>query len=564
MEDNKFINVNSLKRFWNNLKSILDNKQNISDDNLLTNNKSIVSAINEIYNKNTFQESMLNITYSELKSLKDNDGLIPGLSYRIIDYVTTTNGLYIGEENCTVQSAEHKFDVIVTAISTNTLSEDAKVCYNESDDYFKNANANLSAWKIKYELNNYTTKYAWADENGTGVIYYMKDEWNNECYYDFKNIKFKRYLDITHNKYVHWNNSVINENADTSNYKYFYTFSLLDADSVCFDTSLNIYTNKLANNSSEKKLNVENNSINKFTYNKTHILNDIIWYCQNNIENDMLSSGIKNLIIDNNTCNISLYGDIYNIHAGNDVYDIILCGINKNIKIGNDTNNIFAIHGISNAEIKQNCHTITSVQHCNDFIIGNNNKNVSIDGCYNFTIDDNCTNYNISSGCNNFKIGSYNNWWKLQSSNVDVLPSTIYPNGETPETHHIISLQDSYSRQLIGLSQNNKIITITQLKNAYQMLVLTETDVILNPGIYNIWLKTYPTKVDFSNTIYGSEIREYILSFLITTTNASIEFDYPINWCNEDEPDWENGYRYEVSVMCYNNRGYATYNKFKP
>lgn len=29
--------------------------------------------------------------------------------------------------------------------------------------------------------------------NGKGVIYYMKDEFNNECPYDFKNIQFKRY-----------------------------------------------------------------------------------------------------------------------------------------------------------------------------------------------------------------------------------------------------------------------------------------------------------------------------------------------------------------------------------
>lgn len=30
---------------------------------------------------------------------------------------------------------------------------------------------------------------------GKGVIYYMKDEWDNECHYDFKNIMFKRSAD---------------------------------------------------------------------------------------------------------------------------------------------------------------------------------------------------------------------------------------------------------------------------------------------------------------------------------------------------------------------------------
>lgn len=51
--------------------------------------------------------------------------------------------------------------------------------------------ANLAAWEIKYCLDNNTSKYAWADKvNGKGVIYYMKDEYNNECPYDFKNIQF--------------------------------------------------------------------------------------------------------------------------------------------------------------------------------------------------------------------------------------------------------------------------------------------------------------------------------------------------------------------------------------
>lgn len=53
------------------------------------------------------------------------------------------------------------------------------------------ASSNLSAWKLKYCLDNDTTRFTWADvENGKGVIYYMKDEWNNECPYDFKNIQY--------------------------------------------------------------------------------------------------------------------------------------------------------------------------------------------------------------------------------------------------------------------------------------------------------------------------------------------------------------------------------------
>ena len=48
---------------------------------------------------------------------------------------------------------------------------------------------NLSAWELKYCLDNDTSRFEWANEiDGMGVIYYMKDEWGNEAPYDFKNI----------------------------------------------------------------------------------------------------------------------------------------------------------------------------------------------------------------------------------------------------------------------------------------------------------------------------------------------------------------------------------------
>ena len=49
----------------------------------------------------------------------------------------------------------------------------------------------LNSWELKYCFSNDTNRFDWADsQNGKGVIYYMKDEWGNECPYDFKNIKF--------------------------------------------------------------------------------------------------------------------------------------------------------------------------------------------------------------------------------------------------------------------------------------------------------------------------------------------------------------------------------------
>jgi hypothetical protein len=134
---------------------------------------------------------MLSITWSALRSLRNGGGLIPGMQYRITDFVTTT-------AQADTRSAGHAFDVIVTADDTYTLNENARACMHEGDSYF--SDSNLKAWKLKYCLDNDTTRFAWADDtNGKGVIYYMKDEWNNECHYDFKNIQFRRWAitDIT-------------------------------------------------------------------------------------------------------------------------------------------------------------------------------------------------------------------------------------------------------------------------------------------------------------------------------------------------------------------------------
>ena len=131
--------------------------------------------------------SMTPITYAELVKLRDSGSLVAGSFYRITDYITTT-----AQEN--TQSAEHPFDVIVLALSENTLAEEAYAIQSarDTDGYF--ANSNLAAWKLWYSLDNDTERFAWADaENGKGVIYRMIDEWDNDVPYDFKNIMFVRY-----------------------------------------------------------------------------------------------------------------------------------------------------------------------------------------------------------------------------------------------------------------------------------------------------------------------------------------------------------------------------------
>lgn len=125
------------------------------------------------------------ITYQELVSLRNSSRLLPGIFYRITDYMTTT-------VQASTRSAGHQFDVVVLALSENTLSERAYAVLHEGDTYFTDAGANLSAWQIWYCLDNDSERFAWTDaENGKGVIYRMIDEWDNDLPYDFKNIQFR-------------------------------------------------------------------------------------------------------------------------------------------------------------------------------------------------------------------------------------------------------------------------------------------------------------------------------------------------------------------------------------
>ena len=187
-----------------------------------------------IYIKNTANEivdftpiSIINLTYSELKTLRDNSNLKPSQYYRITDFVTTVAN---DEE---ARSAEHPFDLIILATDKNKLQEECYAIQHEGDEYFKNCN--LAAWKIWYCLDNDNTKYAWADTAyGKGVIYRMIDEWGNDCPYDFKNVQFKRYwtngINATLQGYygTSSNAGTFTEGIDTNDYLFLFTFTRLN------------------------------------------------------------------------------------------------------------------------------------------------------------------------------------------------------------------------------------------------------------------------------------------------------------------------------------------------
>ena len=228
-----------------------------------------LQALNAALEQLGQQIAPASLTYAELKTLRDAGELIPGKIYRITDYVTTT----IDPES---RSAGHVFDLLVIAIDASHLSEDAGACLHDGDTYF--ANTNFSAWKIRYCLDNDTTRFTWADAtDGKGVIYRMMDEWLNVAPYDFKNIQFKRYkvtakadytevLSIVNGLYLGLpDTNSKGLDIDTSDYKWFYTFTKLGAtwaDDVVDDSITGIGTGTT--------------TIDKPTYSGAYYLNNIV------------------------------------------------------------------------------------------------------------------------------------------------------------------------------------------------------------------------------------------------------------------------------------------------
>ena len=133
------------------------------------------------------------VTYENLVKLVKQSKLRWGMLYRLTNYQATVNSELVNASTRlqvvdSGQNTNHGFDIILRATSNNTLNENCRFMKSVNSDYFEDCA--LESWEGKYSLKNDHTRFEWADENGFGVIYYMKDNFGNEAHYDFKNIVF--------------------------------------------------------------------------------------------------------------------------------------------------------------------------------------------------------------------------------------------------------------------------------------------------------------------------------------------------------------------------------------
>jgi hypothetical protein len=132
---------------------------------------------------------MTEVTYAELVELRDGKKLIPGHIYRMTDYEATCTW-----EN--TQVAGHPFDLVLTALDNKTLDEKCSAIWSKRDTNGYFANSNLSAWDVRYCLDNDFHRFNWAQLGGKFLIAY--DEWDE--YIAFQDGT----IDINGVTYVKW------------------------------------------------------------------------------------------------------------------------------------------------------------------------------------------------------------------------------------------------------------------------------------------------------------------------------------------------------------------------
>lgn len=350
----------------------------------------------------------IEITYEILKSKRDNNELIPGSFYRITDYITTTT-------QANTQSAGNQFDIIVTANSYNSLSEEARACLHSGDTYFSENGANLEAWQIWYCLDNDTNRFAWADStNGKGVIYRMIDEWGNDCPYDFKNILSKHPNDANDTLY-YYTFSWVNENSIPEDLTLKQTL-VNDAGKLC-GTHNNVilhwfdnYDQSLGN--PRQKLNR-----NLFIYSYSYA-NGLFYGCGGN----RIGYESRFNTFQNNTSSTIIGDDCYNNSFGN------ICYSNN---IGNE------------------CYK-------NSFA-GNNRCNVIGDSCYMNTLGEQCS-YNVfGEGCRSNTFGNISNNNKLGTNCDKITTGTSFQRNDIGNSCIELSFGDSCQDNVIGSECQNFI-----------------------------------------------------------------------------------------------------------
>ena len=197
------------------------------------------------------EQKLVEISHAELLERLESANLIPGQFYRIIDYVTTVKREYFN-----ISSANNPFDIIVLALSKDTLSENAYAIHKNSnafgtniDYYIKDINSSeiikLTDTNPLYVYTYNTDKNTFNKENNTEIIIKNIEE---------SNISGKNLIIKTSSEEYSINNKYNNliTLTDTNDKRYIYNYLALEnvlTDDTLISSTSSIKANKYLLNS---------------------------------------------------------------------------------------------------------------------------------------------------------------------------------------------------------------------------------------------------------------------------------------------------------------------------
>lgn len=285
---------------------------------------------------------------------------------------------------------------------------------------------NMNAWELKYCLDNDKELFNWAETDGKGVIYYLKDEFGNEAPYDFKNILFQR-KNITS---VSSNDLSIFTQGENSHLGLLSNYGITCGDNnyyyYTFDTPFN------AGNDSSLFGDSAYNTIKPYILAGQRLINNIVLGVANNNT------------IGSNCHDLTLWGTVGENNLTYNCYNLLVAYLSQTImtyvrsttfySLGSTTFGSGCFQNIgnmlTNSEIGDGCNN-------NSFGTGNMGIKMG-NGCSNNTFGTFNYNNTFESGVANCNLGNFVSYCEFGIAAVDItLPNYVRYCKFEPDIHKI-------------------------------------------------------------------------------------------------------------------------------
>ena len=285
---------------------------------------------------------------------------------------------------------------------------------------------NMNAWELKYCLDNDKKLFNWAETDGKGVIYYLKDEFGNEAPYDFKNVLFRR-KNITR---VSSNDLSIFTQGENSHLGLLSNYGITCGDNnyyyYTFDTPFN------AGNDSSLFGDSAYNTIKPYILEGQRLINNIVLGIANNNT------------IGSNCYDLTLWGTVGENNLTYNCSNLLVVGLSQTIMTYVRSTTFFSLGSttfgsgcfdnigsmLTNSEIGDSCNN-------NNFGTGNIGIKMG-NGCTNNTFGTFNYNNTFKSGVANCNLGNYVSYCEFGIAAVDItLPNYVRYCKFEPDIHKI-------------------------------------------------------------------------------------------------------------------------------